>query len=205
MSQKNYITVDKNANQELAAKLLATNFAGTVLAGTPETVSDYAAGVMVDGGTFTYDSNGLPEPDNKATDGASKILAWDLESCTVFLEKNEWADGLHIYPAGTSIKTLLKDFETGDLTMAEHLASWGYDGTPEAASDDETDVSVWCEPCFYAGTLGAPVGHYVCNDEHEAIIFATVADAQEWIDKEESGVYVLRNGEAGRPTYTVCN
>lgn len=205
MSQKNYITVDKNADQELAAKLLATNFANTVLTGTPETAEDYAAGVMVDNETFTYDSNGLPEPNDKATDGASSVLAFDVDGCTVFLEKNEWADGLHIYPAGTSIKTLLKDFETGDLTMAEHLASWGYDGTPDAANEDATDVRVWCEPCFYAGTLGAPIGHYVYDDEHEAIVFATVADAQEWIDKEESEIYVLRNGEASRPTYTVCN
>ena len=205
MSQKNYITVDKNANQELAAKLLATNFAGTVLTGTPETAEDYAAGVMVDGETFTYDSNNLPEPHESATDGASKVLAFDVDGCTVFLEKNEWADGLHIYPEGTSIKTLLMDFETSDLTMAEHLASWGYDGTPDAAGDDDTDVRVWCEPCFYAGTLGAPIGHYVHDEAHELIVFATVADAKKWVEKEESGVYVLRNGEAGRPTYTVCN
>lgn len=201
---ENFINVDSRADQALAARLLATNFSGTVLAGTPETAEDYAAGVMVDGQKFTYDSNGLPESNDTATDSASKVLAFDLDGCTVFLEKNEWADGLHIYAAGTSIKTLLKEFETGDLTMAEHLASWGYDGTPDAANEDATDVRVWCEPCFYAGTLGAPIGHYVHDDQHDAIVFATVTAAQEWIDKEESGVYVLRNGEAGRPTYTIC-
>lgn len=205
MSQENYITVDKNADQELAAKLLATSFAGTVLAGEPETNEEYASGFLVSEKSFSYDSNNLPEPGEAATDGASKVLAFDLDGCTVFLEKNEWADGLHIYPAGTSIKTLLKDFETGDLTMAEHLAIWGYNGTPEAAEEDATDVKIWCEPCFFAGTLGAPVGHYVYDESHDALVFSTVSDAQQWIDNEEGGVYVLRHSEAERPTYTICS
>lgn len=206
MSKTTYITIDASADQAAAQALLATSFSGTDLAGTPETDQDIATGITVtpDCKHFVFSSDGLPEHDDSATDGSTTVYRFEIDGLTIFLENGEMQDGLHIYPAGTSIKTMLREFETGDLDMPEHLASWGYDGTPDEAGADATDVRVWCEPCYYAGSLGAPIGHYVVDERHDELVFDTVAAAQKWIDEAEEGIYSLSHGEAGRPEYTVC-
>lgn len=207
MNRTTYIAIDASADQAAAQALLATSFAGTDLAGTPETDDDIAQGITVtpDCKHFDFSAGGLPDHDDSATDGSATVYRFDcVPGLSVFLERGEMQDGLHLYPADTSIKTLLREFETGDLDMAQHLASWGYDGTPDEAGADATDVRVWCEPCYYIGTLGAPIGHYVVDERHEEMVFNTVAAAQEWIDGAEEGIYSLSHGEAGRPAYTVC-
>ena len=205
---KAHITINSAANQEAVNALLASSFEGTVLEGKPGgTEEEYAEGVLVssDRETCTFSRSDLPQADDSATDGSARVYRYDVPAATVFVEINEMYDALHIYPAGTSIKTLLREFETGDFDMAEHLASWGYDGTPEEADADAIDVRVWCEPCYYAGSLGSPIGHYVVDERRgDVLVFETVADAQEWIDAMETGVYVLSSGEAGRPAYTIC-
>ena len=200
-----HIIVDSCTNEELAAKLLSTNFAGTVLQGTPETDEDYATGlVIINAAQEKFNAaDDLPEADETATDGATTVKKYTLEGATVFIEIGEHQDGLHIYPAGISIKTLLRDFETGDLDMAEHLASWGFDGTPDEADETATDVRIWCEPNYYS----ARIGHYVSDKDiydRDALIFPTVAEAQAWIDSQEEGIYCTSHGEAGRPAYTIC-
>lgn len=206
MSNTTYIAIDTEADQAAAQALLATSFAGTDLAGTPETEDEFASGITVssDGKSFVVQEHSLPQADDVATDGSTTVRAYAVGGFTVFLESGEMSCGLHLYPADTSIETLLREFERGDLDMAQHLASWGYDGTPDKAAADATDVRVWCEPCYYAGSLGAPIGHYVFDEQHDEIVFDTVEQAQAWIDCAEDGVYVLHNGEAGRPTYTIC-
>lgn len=207
MSNTTYINIDASADQALAANLLATSFAGTDLAGTPETDDDIAQGFTVtpDCKHFVFSFYGLPQHDDSATDGSTTVYRFDcVPGLTVFLERGEMQDGLLLYPADTSIKTLLRDFETGDLDMAQHLGSWGYDGTPDAADDDATGVRVWREPCYFAGALNAPIGGYVTDERNDQLVFDTVAAAQDWIDGAESGVYVLHSSEAGRPQYTVC-
>ena len=207
MSKTTYITIDASTDQAAAQALLATSFAGTDLAGTPETDDDIAQGITVtpDCKHFVFSFYGLPQHDDSATDGSTTVYRFDcVPGLTVFLERGEMQDGLHLHPADTSIKTLLREFETGDLDMPEHLASWGYDGTPDEAGADATDVRVWCEPCYFAGALSAPIGHYVYDERHDKLVFDTVAAAQEWIDSAERGVYVLKSSEAGRPSYTVC-
>lgn len=204
-----YINIDSGANQELAQRLLATNFAGTVLEGTPETEDEYASGIVVaDVEAQKFTATDLPTADDTATDGATTVQRYDLDGVTVFVETGDYQDGLHIYPSGTTTQMLISDFEIGDLSMAEHLASWGFDGTPDEVTDESaTDVRIWCEPNYYAGTLGAPIGHYVCNKDtydRDPLVFATYADAQKWIDAEETGIYCTAHGEAGRPTYTIC-
>lgn len=206
-----YVHVDAAVPNQLAATLLSTSFAGTPLVGTPETDDESASGILVatDGKTFACDGDSLPEADERATDGSTRIARFDgVDGVTVFLETGEMQNGLHIYPAGTCIKTLLREFDTCDLDMAQHLASWGFDGTPEAASEDATDVRIWCQPSYYVGTLGAPIGHYVYaqdSGDRDPLVFATCADAQAWIDEAESGAYYLSSGEAGRPAYTICD
>lgn len=207
MSYTSYINIDPSADLALADRLLSTSFAGTALAGTPETDTDFASGILVSADKASFDTaDDLPEPDESATDGACRVKAYRLADCAVFVTSGD-VDGLDIYPADTSIKSLLRDWDTGDLSMAEHLASWGFDGTPDAANESATDVRIWCEPNYYVGTLGAPIGHYVYEEDtydRDPLVFATVADAQAWIDRAESGTYYLSHGEAGRPAYTIC-
>ena len=204
-----YINIDGGADKELTQRLLDTNFAGTVLAGTPETDEDYASGIVVtDAAGQKFTATDLPTANEEATDGSITVKSYDLDGVTVFVEIGGPQDGLHIFPAGAKIVVLISEFERGDLSMAEHLASWGFDGTPDEVTDETaTDVRIWCEPNYYAGTLGAPIGHYVCDEDtydRDAFVFATYADAQEWIDAEEDGIYCTAHGEAGRPTYTIC-
>ena len=200
-----YINTDRITDQALAAQLLSTSFAGTVLAGTPETEDEYGAGIWITGETFVAQRDEMPEADDRATDGEGEVTQYTIDNAEVFLLVTPYEKGLFLADQGTRIKHIVADFEHGDLDHAQHLASWGFDGTPDAAADDATNVRVWVEPCYYAGTIGAPIGHYARDDQYNDLVFETVADAQSYIDDQESGVYVLSNGEASRPDYTICD
>ena len=199
-----YIDTDKITDKALAAQLLQTNFAGTALAGTVETDEDYATGIVVVSSSFIADPDFLPEADDRATDGEAVVKRYTIDGAEVFLLTTPHEKGLFIADEGTTTKQIVAGFHH-DVSLAEHLASWGFDGTPDEAQDTATNVRVWVEPCYYSGTIGAPIGHYAREDgQYDARVFATVAEAQAYIDEQESGVYVLGNGEAGRPTYTIC-
>ena len=202
-----YINVDRRADHELAKRLLATNFFGTQLAGTPETEEDYQTGVVVTSNdTFEVDHRTLKKSQDAESNGSSQVQRYNLDGCTVFIESGE-NDGLHIYPANTSIREFILEWDMGDLETSEFLSSWGFDGSPEEADETATDVRIWCEPDYYAGTLGAPIGHFACDIntyDRDALIFPTVAEAQAWIDAQEEGIYCTSHGEAGRPAYTIC-
>ena len=199
-----YINTDSITDKTLAAHLLASSFANTEIAGTPETETHYSTGIWVNGSTFTADTDFLPAPDDEATNGEDNVSQYTLPEIEVFILSTPYEHGLILADKGTTIKTIVASFETGDFDQAQHLASWGFDGTPDEAPDGTENVRVWIEPCYYAGTLGAPIGHYARDEHHEPIIFTTTSEAQEWIDEQEQGVYSLGNGEAGRPTYTIC-
>jgi hypothetical protein len=199
-----YINTDHISDKELAAKLLASSFEGTELAGSPETDEEYGEGIFVQGEKWSADLDSLPDADDRATDEAAVLKAYEIEGATVFILSSEYERGLYITDPGTTAKQIVITLETGDLDLPQHLASWGFDGTPDEADDDAQNVRVWCEPCYYAGSIGAPIGHYVSDDRGQELIFSTTANAQEWIDNAESGAYVLGSGEAGRPTYTIC-
>ena len=81
------------------------------------------------------------------------------------------------------------------------LASFGFDYGFAEAKPGDTDVRVWCEPNYYAGTWNAPKAGYVRDDDGEQLVFDNYTDAQAWIDQMEEGTYYLAHGEAGRPTY----
>ena len=200
-----YITIDSGADQELAQRLLATNFAGTVLEGTPETDFDFAAGVVVRADQKSFEAVDLPQADDTESNGSSTVRAYTLDAVTVFIESGE-NDGLHIYPKSSSIHDFLLGCDFGDLEACEFFAEWGFDGTPDEADESATDVRIWCEPNYYAGTLGAPGGHFVTEDDgFTARTFAAHSDAQEWIAEQEDGIYYTSHGEAGRPAYTICD
>jgi hypothetical protein len=191
----NTITIDTDRIKDKAAAtgLLASSFADTVLAGVI-----YSAG-----GKIKLDSD-LPRPDDRATDGQTVVYEYNLPSGpVVFIVKSGYESELLFADEGTSIKEIVSEFDTGMLEFSEHLAAWGFDGTPAEAADDETNVRVWIEPNYYAGTIGAPLGHYACDEGHEQLVFDTTAAARAWIEEQESGVYMLSHGEAGRPDYTI--
>jgi len=204
-NQMSIINVDCDANQTLAAELLGTSFARTVLEGSPAEDDNFASGVVVSVDGQTFKASNLPEPDETATDGHYTVCRYDLNGCTVFLTSGA-VDAIDIYASGTRIQDLLCDWDTDGVEQAEHLSSWGFDGTPDEAEDDATDVRVWCEPnYYYAGHAGAPIGKYVCDmASGQHLVFDTVAGARQWIDTKESGIYTTSSGEAGRPAYTVC-
>lgn len=211
-----YINIDSSANQELAKNLLTTNFAGTALEGHPETDTEWMSGILIAKNLESFKARDLPAPDGAESNGSSDVKVYTIEGCTVFVESGE-NDGLHIYPAGTTVVDFLRDWDTGNMEWPEFIAGWGFDGTPDKADADATDVRIWCEPNYFAGTCNAPVGHYVdlaevsasgpygtLAESCEHARFATVADAQAWIDEQESGVYCTSHGEVGRPAYTIC-
>lgn len=201
-----YIIIDSSADQELAKRLLASNFAGTVLEGAPETEVDYASGLIVsaDQEHFDFDPNSITKNrDEGATNGASTVLRYDLEGCVVFVESGV-NDCLAIYPAGATIYDFLCDWDY-ENSQAELLAEFGYDATPDEAEETATDVRVWVAYNYYEGTLGAPVDQYASDERGETMVFATFAEAQAWIAAEEDGIYCTNHGEAGRPTYTICD
>jgi len=208
-----YINISRNVDQELAQRLLATNFLGTVLAGSPEDEDNYSYGIVISEDKKSFASKEIPAADDTETNGISTVQSYKLDGCTIFIESGE-NDGLHIYPPNTSIARFVGEWDTGDIDLPEFLAEWGFDATPDKAQEGVTDVRIWCEPNYYAGTSGAPVGHYVdateidsSNGRHnsgEHAKFATIEDAQAWIDAQEEGIYCTAHGEAGWPSYTIC-
>lgn len=201
-----YINIDSGVDQELAQRLLATNFAGTVLEGTPESDTDFASGVVVseDKKGFEFDPNSISKNrDEGATNGASTVLRYDLDGCVVFIESG-FNDCLAIYSAGSQIYDFLCDWDY-ESTQAEMLAEFGYDATPEEADETATHVRVWVAYNYYESTLGAPIDGYVSDERGETMIFLTFAEAQEWIAAKEDGIYCTSHGEAGSPAYTICD
>ncbi len=199
-----YIIIAPKANQQRATELLDSNFANTVLAGTPEDDDNYANGVVVtDRKTFT--ATDLPEADDECSNGSSTLRLYQLDGIAAIIESGD-NDGLHLVPPGTTLRAFLLDgWYFGDgVETATGMAEFGFDDEIEEASEDDTDVRVWVQPNYYAGTLGAPNAHYARDEDYEPLTFATVAEAQAWIDEQEDGVYVTAHGEAGRPAYTIC-
>lgn len=199
----NYITIAPGM-EAIAAKLLTTNFVGTSLAGTPETESDYGSGIVVAADGKTFAMHDLVESNERVSNGSSTVDVYQLDNCTVFVENGD-NDGLHIYPANTLVKEFIAEWEHNESSHAEFMAEWGYtDGMEEATAGDK-NVAIWCVPNYYAGTLGAPIAHFVRDEvSGDVLVFDTTDDAQAWIDEVESEVYVLAHGEAGRPEYVIA-
>ncbi len=70
-----------------------------------------------------------------------------------------------------------------------------------------------CTPNYYSGTQGAPQEHFLRCDEfdddpssdtHDIAEWETHEEAQAFIDDLTGEVYHCSHGEAGRPSYEIC-
>ena len=193
-----YINV--HTDMALIAKThFANNFAHTTLAWD----EDDDTGIRITGDN-DFDADDLPDDGGRYTNGDSEVKFYDLDDCRVFVESGP-NDGLHIYPPKFSVEKFIEEWDWQGLGKEEWLASWGFDVTPDDVDEDATDVRIWVRRFFYETTLGAPIDGYLVDENHDAMIFDTVANAQVWIDEADSETYYLSHGEYARPEYTICN
>ncbi len=200
------IFIDSKTDQAIANNLLDSNFAGTTIAGTPETDEDHAKGIVVTQ-RETFSADDLPPPADEASNGSSTIQQYNIPDATVFLETGA-NHTLGIFPVGATIRDYLSDWDFGDdVERAVGMATFGYDDEVTQADETDIDVRIWCSPNFYPGTLGASHADFVNDDENgdrTPKVFATYAEAQDWIAVTEADIYVTAHGESGRPTYTIA-
>jgi len=109
----------------------------------------------------------------------------------------------------------MREYDTGDLDLAEYLSAGGLDGLStlvEAAEDHAGPCRIWVSYNYYNGTCGAPTDGYLRDDDGEIVEYETGAEA--WKAKadrddapsEYDGILarnVLSHGQAGSDTWTV--
>ena len=86
--------------------------------------------------------------------------------------------------------------------LALECYRWGHSNPSEdvVGEDFEGDCKVLVVGC-YAGY--EPINWATCEHRMETLIFGSAREAQEWIDKQEEGLYYLANNEMGRPDYYI--
>jgi hypothetical protein len=145
------------------------------------------------------------DPDDTFTAAAGKdyghVNAWDIDP----------ADG-YVIEYGDNGQT---NYEFAD--DADDLRAWlihelddesaaieaaNVDGDIEPCSDDCTDVAVMVLRAWYGPRTTADLAR---EDDGRATVrrFATVADAQTWIEAAEAEQYVLAHNEASAPDYVI--
>lgn len=184
--------------------LITTQLAGTPLAFSPETDEDYADGVEISGEHIEIHCDHLPYADNSISNGSSDLKRYQVDGSVWLIIETGDNTALHFVDAGSTWSNFFKDWDFGDFPWHEGVACFGIDATPDEAADDATDVCIWVAYDYYSGTCNAPTDEYLRDDRGEIMVFATVVEAQAHIDELESGVYYTSHGEAGRPTYTIC-
>lgn len=76
------------------------------------------------------------------------------------------------------------------------------DGDADACADDCTSVAIMVLRSWYGPTTTADLAR--TDDGHADVRrFATVAEAQEWIDEAEADQYMLSHNEASGPDYVI--
>jgi len=136
-----------------------------------------------------------------AENGSFYIVWMDNESPEIAI--SEYSE-MGSDTAVDAIKIELATHDTGDDTVEEYLA--GYDLRPNLATVNDDygwEVKVWVEYNYYAGSLNAPTDHWATS-QNDVIVFDSYASAQEWINDLESAQICLGSGEAGRPSYIIC-
>ncbi len=200
-------------NKEAVQVLLNSNFSGTDFAFTPEDDENYAVGIEVHQNVRSnqneYTEHLLVTDDdcnNCIDNGRSALKRYNLtDKIDLIIESGE-NDSITLIDHDATWDDFFDGWDFGDTPKCEGMAEFGLDATPDKADDDATDVAIWVAYNYYGGTLGAPVDGYIRDEdtyERDIVIFATVSDAQAWIDDAESGTYCLSHGEAGRPIYTI--
>lgn len=99
------------------------------------------------------------------------------------------------------IVELVTPYELEDLCLAEQAS------LRVEAENGDTDVLIEVTKNYYTSEIDAESKNQpriLKEDDGETDrIFPTFIDAQEWIDEQENSVYVLSNGEDGRPEYRI--
>lgn len=98
----------------------------------------------------------------------------------------------------------------------ENLALYRLDVEPESADEDASDVMIWMTFRYNLMADFPPLDRYLTNLDfnpklidsdkdtlYHPHVFATYADAQNWIDTQRKSVYHLDHGEEEAPTYTI--
>lgn len=147
---------------------------------------------------------------DKVRDAGADHQIWqaDDETCRIY----------YCYASNSGTNLTLTDLS---VNWREYFKSWDWDlwgdynsmladfgiepELTEAAEDYDGPCRVWVEWNYYQGTLGTPTDGWSTDpDSGEVREFDSRDEAQTYIDEAETGTYYLAHGEAGRPTYTIC-
>ena len=138
--------------------------------------------------------------------GDNTVYRLTVPGAALYVHHGAYERNVSICDSGTTWHDYLSGWDTGDATFADLLADFGLDASDALDTANEGHdgpCRVWEARNFYAGTLGNTRDGLVLGDDHEAMEFATYAEAADWIDDAESEIYSLAHGEAGRPEYTI--
>lgn len=130
------------------------------------------------------------------------VEAWELPSGDYAIKYGD--NGQTDYAIAADTDDLAEWLEYDDLegvTRAVQTAMVrGIDEVREAGEGDDGPFAVLVSRDYYGPKS---ITAAACDDRGDTLEFATIADAQEWIDEEEDGPYYLGHNESGRPTYKI--
>lgn len=170
---------------------------------------------IVDGGpgALPYialaDGWGEVEADSYIDAGYGECRAYNInESVKLIIHLDQgYEEGATLMDRNASWVDYLRTWNGPDnCDFNELCASFdlGMDPEGQVDADHAGTCKVWEQHCYYQGTLGKPLDGYVTEDGNdEPLIFANAATAQDWIDEQNQGRYLLAHGEADRPKYFI--
>lgn len=94
---------------------------------------------------------------------------------------------------------LLNMLSDWNLSTIEKI-SFGLTNATDLAPEDGEECCILRVGCNCGYT---PISWVNADNEYYVSVFSAVADAEKWIEDEESSVYYCGNNEAGRPDYYI--
>lgn len=149
-------------------------------------------------------------PDNEQiTDGENTVTELAIGDAWLYVHESPYGSTITIYDSAQSWTEYFRGcWDYGDRSLEELMADFGLhadEALPTVDEDHEGPVRIWRQWNYYVGSLGRPRDGYVHDDEsRDTLTWDSYAEAQAWIDGQESEPYILASGEAGRPEYTIC-
>ncbi|MHB8880388.1 MAG: hypothetical protein ACYC69_02640 [Thermodesulfovibrionales bacterium] len=116
---------------------------------------------------------------------------------------NEFGKAFLKDQAADVVKNLAEQADVHGAAFDEMWYAWGLEhpADNEVGEDYKGVVVIIESPNFADAEDNHPT--FLRDDQDDVIGFASVGDAQEWIDEVESERYDLSHGEMGRPEYTI--
>jgi hypothetical protein len=144
---------------------------------------------------------------NDAPESHWKGVNRDISQIGDYFVLREEGDIVEIAEAD-SVEDYLQMWDINGHDYCELCAEFGVtlsDADKGAVEEDyQAAVKIWIDHHYYAGTCNAPTDGWMRDNDGDAFIFASYAEAREHIDKLEGGMYHLAHGEHARPDYTIC-